>query len=190
MPYSQYGLCVLHQMIDSLGPLEYVLNTPSHHRVHHGRNRYCIDKNYAGTLIIWDRMFGEPQFDLCLGVWCMWSFPRNKFAGRKFQNMMGLSYAKVLTVGSWMCTSNSKMRGIVELLESWLISSFDIFHCALISGTFAPEREQVVYGLVHPLSSWDTLYTQVLQLTARTVPENNPAEMAALMQLCWDIISP
>ena len=39
-------------------PLEYILNTPSHHRVHHGRNEYCIDKNYAAVLIIWDRMFG------------------------------------------------------------------------------------------------------------------------------------
>ncbi len=46
------------QLVPHLGILEYVLNTPSHHRVHHGRNPYCIDKNYAGTLIIWDRMFG------------------------------------------------------------------------------------------------------------------------------------
>ena len=30
--------------------------------MHHGRNRYCIDKNYAGTLIIWDRMFGKMSF--------------------------------------------------------------------------------------------------------------------------------
>ncbi|KAJ3211609.1 hypothetical protein HK099_007961 [Clydaea vesicula] len=46
------------ELIGNLGPLEYFLNTPSHHRVHHGRNPYCIDQNYAGTLIIWDRMFG------------------------------------------------------------------------------------------------------------------------------------
>lgn len=46
------------EIISTLGPLEYVLNTPSHHRVHHGRNPYCIDKNYAGVFIVWDRMFG------------------------------------------------------------------------------------------------------------------------------------
>lgn len=46
------------QWIRSLGPLEWVLNTPSHHRVHHGRNPQYIDKNYAGILIIWDRLFG------------------------------------------------------------------------------------------------------------------------------------
>ncbi|KAK8760816.1 hypothetical protein V5799_027918 [Amblyomma americanum] len=46
------------EVIRSLGPLELVFNTPSHHRVHHGRDRYCIDKNFGGTLIIWDRLFG------------------------------------------------------------------------------------------------------------------------------------
>ncbi|WP_281212867.1 sterol desaturase family protein [Shewanella insulae] len=46
------------QAIKTLGPLEWVFNTPSHHRVHHGRNPQYIDKNYAGVLIIWDRLFG------------------------------------------------------------------------------------------------------------------------------------
>jgi len=41
--------------------IEYVFNTPSHHRVHHGRNPKYIDKNHAGSLIIWDRMFGTFQ---------------------------------------------------------------------------------------------------------------------------------
>lgn len=34
------------------------MNTPSHHRVHHGRNPQYIDKNYAGMFIVWDRLFG------------------------------------------------------------------------------------------------------------------------------------
>jgi alkylglycerol monooxygenase len=44
-------------------PLEWVLNTPSHHRVHHGVNQRYLDRNYAGVLIVWDRMFGtfEPE---------------------------------------------------------------------------------------------------------------------------------
>ena len=37
---------------------EAILNTPSHHRVHHARNPKYIDKNHAGTFIIWDKMFG------------------------------------------------------------------------------------------------------------------------------------
>lgn len=75
-------------MVDNLGPLELILNTPSHHRVHHGRNPYCIDKNYAGTLIIWDRMFG----------------------------------------------------------------------------TFQAEKEEVAYGLVHPLETWNPIEIQICHL--------------------------
>lgn len=42
---------------------EAIFNTPSHHRVHHGRNPQYLDRNYAGTLIIWDKLFGtfEPE---------------------------------------------------------------------------------------------------------------------------------
>ena len=39
-------------------PFEYIFNTPSHHRVHHGSDVKYLDKNYAGIMIIWDRMFG------------------------------------------------------------------------------------------------------------------------------------
>jgi len=53
-----YQFWIHTELVDSLGPLEYILNTSSHHRVHHGANRYCLDKNYAGVLIIWDRLFG------------------------------------------------------------------------------------------------------------------------------------
>ena len=44
---------------------EAVMNTPSHHRVHHGVNPRYLDRNYAGVLIVWDRMFGsfEPERD-------------------------------------------------------------------------------------------------------------------------------
>ena len=44
---------------------EAVMNTPSHHRVHHATNPRYLDKNYAGVFIIWDRMFGtfEPEVD-------------------------------------------------------------------------------------------------------------------------------
>lgn len=80
-----YQFWIHTQGFKSLGWfLDFILNTPSHHSVHHGRNRYCIDKNYGGTFIIWDRLFG----------------------------------------------------------------------------TFQAETEPVVYGLTHPLQSWDPTYTQ------------------------------
>jgi sterol desaturase/sphingolipid hydroxylase (fatty acid hydroxylase superfamily) len=53
--------------IGKLGPLEYVFNTPSHHRVHHARNPEYIDRNYGGVLILFDRIFGtfaEERDDL------------------------------------------------------------------------------------------------------------------------------
>lgn len=45
-------------------PVELVFNTPSHHRVHHGSDPIYLDKNYAGILIVWDRMFGTFQPEL------------------------------------------------------------------------------------------------------------------------------
>lgn len=53
-----YQFWIHTELIKDLGPLEWIFNTPKHHRVHHGRNLYCIDKNYGGILIIWDRLFG------------------------------------------------------------------------------------------------------------------------------------
>lgn len=66
-----YQFWIHTKLIRSLGPLEYVLNTPSHHRVHHGVNDLYLDKNYAGVLIIWDKIFGsfvpeteEPRYGI------------------------------------------------------------------------------------------------------------------------------
>ncbi|MDZ7923839.1 MAG: sterol desaturase family protein [Marinagarivorans sp.] len=47
--------------VGKLGWLEYIFNTPSHHRVHHGINPQYIDKNFGGMLIIWDRFFGTYE---------------------------------------------------------------------------------------------------------------------------------
>lgn len=48
-------------MVGKLGWIEYIFNTPSHHRVHHGSNKRYLDRNFGGALIIWDRMFGTFQ---------------------------------------------------------------------------------------------------------------------------------
>ena len=53
-----YQFWIHTRLIGNLGPIEWVFNTPSHHRVHHARNPRYIDRNHAGVLIIWDRMFG------------------------------------------------------------------------------------------------------------------------------------
>ncbi|MBH1987143.1 MAG: sterol desaturase family protein [Burkholderiales bacterium] len=54
-----YQFFVHTQWVGKLHPLiELIFNTPSHHRAHHGRNPRYIDKNYGGTLIVFDRLFG------------------------------------------------------------------------------------------------------------------------------------
>jgi sterol desaturase/sphingolipid hydroxylase (fatty acid hydroxylase superfamily) len=49
--------------IPKLGPLEFVFNTPSHHRVHHAANAEYLDANYGGVLIIFDRLFGTLRVE-------------------------------------------------------------------------------------------------------------------------------
>jgi alkylglycerol monooxygenase len=68
MYVSCYSLNLLYQFwihtraVGRLGRVaEAVLNTPSHHRVHHGRNPKYLDRNHAGALIVWDRAFGTFQ---------------------------------------------------------------------------------------------------------------------------------
>jgi alkylglycerol monooxygenase len=56
-----YQFWIHTQLIGRLGPLEWFFNTPSNHRVHHGRNPRYIDRNHGGTLIVWDRLFGTYQ---------------------------------------------------------------------------------------------------------------------------------
>ncbi len=54
-----YQFFIHTEMVDRLPfGLEQVLNTPSHHRVHHGTNARYLDRNYGGVFIVWDRLFG------------------------------------------------------------------------------------------------------------------------------------
>jgi sterol desaturase/sphingolipid hydroxylase (fatty acid hydroxylase superfamily) len=81
VPFSVYfasvGVNLLYQfwihtrLIGKLGPFEWIFNTPSHHRVHHGVNPEYLDRNYAGILIIWDRLFGtfeEERAEVLFGT--------------------------------------------------------------------------------------------------------------------------
>jgi alkylglycerol monooxygenase len=63
-----YQFWIHTELVGRIGPLEAVLNTPSHHRVHHAVNPQYLDKNYAGTFIVWDRLFGSfaPEKERCI----------------------------------------------------------------------------------------------------------------------------
>lgn len=58
-----YQYWIHTETVGRLGPAEDVLNTPSHHRVHHGSNKRYLDRNHGSILIVWDKLFGtfEPE---------------------------------------------------------------------------------------------------------------------------------
>lgn len=56
-----WGTLAHTRIIKKMGFLEYILITPSHHRVHHGKNIKYLDKNFGMTIIIWDKLFGTFQ---------------------------------------------------------------------------------------------------------------------------------
>ncbi len=58
-----YQFWIHTETIRKLGPVEWLLNTPSHHRAHHGSDTKYLDRNHAGILIIWDRLFGTFQVE-------------------------------------------------------------------------------------------------------------------------------
>ncbi len=69
--YVMFGFNLVYQFFthtEAIGrlprPVEFIFNTPSHHRVHHGSDPEYLDKNYGGILIIWDRMFGTFQREM------------------------------------------------------------------------------------------------------------------------------
>lgn len=80
-----------------------LFNTPSHHRVHHGRNPEYIDKNFAGVLILWDKLFGSfvpeknavsfgidapsPRGEIIFAqLWGPWALVQNLFAKRDIRH--------------------------------------------------------------------------------------------------------
>lgn len=69
--YVTFGANLVYQFFshtETIGklprPIEFMFNTPSHHRVHHGSDPVYLDRNYGGILIVWDRMFGTFQEEM------------------------------------------------------------------------------------------------------------------------------
>ncbi|PIB76602.1 sterol desaturase family protein [Mycolicibacterium brumae] len=84
-----YQFWVHTERVDKLwAPIEFIFNTPSHHRVHHGMDAEYLDRNYAGMLIIWDRMFGtfaperfRPHYGLTkpVGTFDIWKLQTHEY---------------------------------------------------------------------------------------------------------------
>jgi alkylglycerol monooxygenase len=82
-----YQFWIHTRTIGRLGLFEHFLNTPSHHRVHHGIDPEYVDRNYGGILIVWDRLFGtfrreerEPVYGTVKPV-CSWNVIRVHASG-------------------------------------------------------------------------------------------------------------
>ena len=90
-------------------PIEAVMNTPSHHRVHHGSNPEYIDKNYAGIFIIWDKIF--------------WTFAEEK-ASVKYgltRPINTINPIKVFFIGFVrLCQKTIKAKGLKNKLLYWI----------------------------------------------------------------------
>lgn len=86
-----YQFWVHTRLVGKLGWFDRVFVSPSNHRVHHGQNDYCLDRNYGGILILWDRLFGtfveeregEPIVYGVLGPlrsWSVWQANTRNYA--------------------------------------------------------------------------------------------------------------
>lgn len=112
-----YQFWIHTETVNTLGPLEWVFNTPKHHRVHHGCNLYCLDKNYGGFLIIWDRLFGtfadeRPKEETIYGlVFNQPSF--NPFFLQVFYNKNVVNKVRAMT--GWKNKVSAVVKG-----PSWL----------------------------------------------------------------------
>uniref|UniRef100_A0AC35G608 Fatty acid hydroxylase domain-containing protein n=1 Tax=Panagrolaimus sp. PS1159 TaxID=55785 RepID=A0AC35G608_9BILA len=171
-----YQFWIHTEVIPKLGPLEYILNTPSHHRVHHGRNPYCIDKNYAGVLIIWDKIFGtfelerdaeKPVYGLITNV--------------KSFDALWLQFFEFKAIGwdkGWMKNKKGEDRfpGIWNKIKcvvappGWFrglpTKQFFWWRCMEDPGKGIPKIEKTVVRYSQPLNLYETLYCVALFLTS------------------------
>ena len=106
-----YQIWIHTELVDRLpGPIEWLFNTPSHHRVHHASNEQYLDKNYGGVLIIWDRVFGtfaaeteRPDYGLTepvksynpvrIAMWEWGRMARDVLAARSFSQVLNYLFA-------------------------------------------------------------------------------------------------
>ncbi|MFZ2173858.1 MAG: sterol desaturase family protein [Rhodococcus sp. (in: high G+C Gram-positive bacteria)] len=128
-----YQFFVHTERVDKLPrPIEFVFNTPSHHRVHHGCDPEYLDKNYAGILIIWDRMFGtfqpethRPTYGLTkpVGTYNIWKLQTHEYAaiGRDWRqastwrDRLGYVFGPPGWVPSGARQADQKIHGVVAV---------------------------------------------------------------------------
>jgi sterol desaturase/sphingolipid hydroxylase (fatty acid hydroxylase superfamily) len=100
--HGLYPFFIHTRTIGKLGILEYILVTPSHHRVHHASNPQYLDKNYGDVLIIWDKLFGTFAPEVEEPVYGLTKPLRSySFLWQQFHALLELIEANRRTSGVW-----------------------------------------------------------------------------------------
>jgi sterol desaturase/sphingolipid hydroxylase (fatty acid hydroxylase superfamily) len=100
--HGLYPFFIHTRTIGKLGILEYILVTPSHHRVHHASNPQYLDKNYGDVLIIWDKLFGTFAPEVEEPVYGLTKPLRSySFLWQQFHALLELIEATRRTSGVW-----------------------------------------------------------------------------------------
>ncbi|WP_435354725.1 sterol desaturase family protein [Emticicia sp. SJ17W-69] len=90
------------QLVGKLGILEYIIITPSHHRVHHASNEIYLDKNYGDMFIIWDKLFGTYAEETEPAVFGLTKQLESKsFLWQHFHFLVEIAYSVSKTKGFW-----------------------------------------------------------------------------------------
>lgn len=104
-----YQLFLHASLMPGLGSLEAVLNTPRHHHVHHAVNDVCLDRNFGGVLIVFDRLFGtfqpEPAEPLRYGT----------KAGTASRNPLRIALGGWIEVGRRLAAARNVKTGMAAL---------------------------------------------------------------------------
>ena len=170
------------QLVGKLGWADRVFVTPSNHRCHHGRNDYCLDKNYGGTLIIWDRLFGtyveerddEPVVYGTLVPLQSW----NPLWGN-FKNFVGI-WRQVRSTAGW---SNKLMRVFAPPGWGNADAPAPVLPAAAALSRFDTPalKWQQVYGLLASAVIFGLLFNLLIVAQSLSVPQR--AAYAALLVL-------
>lgn len=102
--HGLYPFFIHTRLIGKLGILEYILVTPSHHRVHHASNEQYLDKNYGDVFIIWDKLFGtfqKEEDDVEIKYGLTHPLKSYSFLWQHFHFIAELTYAVKRTHGVW-----------------------------------------------------------------------------------------
>lgn len=102
--HGLYPFFIHTRLVGKLGILEYILVTPSHHRVHHASNEQYLDKNYGDVFIIWDKLFGtfqKEEDDVEIKYGLTHPLKSYSFLWQHFHFIAELTYAVKRTPGAW-----------------------------------------------------------------------------------------